>query len=40
MLGYITLGSNDLPKAGAFYGAYFRDFDGNKLCAFRIGAAS
>ena len=23
----------------AFYGAYFRDLDGNKLCAFRIGAA-
>ena len=24
----------------AFYGAYFRDLDGNKLAAFRIGAAS
>jgi catechol 2,3-dioxygenase-like lactoylglutathione lyase family enzyme len=24
----------------AFYGAYFRDPDGNKLCAFRIGPAS
>lgn len=23
----------------AFYGAYFRDLDGNKLCAFRIGLA-
>ena len=23
----------------AFYAAYFRDLDGNKLCAFRIGAA-
>ena len=22
---------------GAFYGAYFRDLDGNKLCAFRMG---
>lgn len=21
----------------AFYGAYFRDLDGNKLCAFRVG---
>jgi predicted lactoylglutathione lyase len=21
----------------AFYGAYFRDLDGNKLCAFTIG---
>ncbi len=24
----------------AFYGAYFRDLDGNKLCAFCIGAGS
>jgi catechol 2,3-dioxygenase-like lactoylglutathione lyase family enzyme len=24
----------------AFYGAYFRDLDGNKLCAFRIGPAA
>ena len=24
----------------AFYGAYFRDPDGNKLCAFRIGPES
>ena len=23
----------------AFYGAYFRDHDGNKLCAFRVGPA-
>lgn len=23
----------------AFYGAYFRDLDGNKFCAFRIGGA-
>ncbi|WP_243395557.1 VOC family protein [Sphingomonas oleivorans] len=23
----------------AFYAAYFRDLDGNKLCAFRMGAA-
>ena len=23
----------------AFYGAYFRDLDGNKLCAFAIGPA-
>jgi len=22
----------------AFYGAYFRDLDGNKLCAFHVGA--
>ena len=26
---------DDGPQA--FYGAYFRDLDGNKLCAFRIG---
>ena len=25
--------------ADGFYGAYFRDPDGNKLCAFRIGPA-
>ena len=25
--------------AQAFYGAYFRDLEGNKLCAFRIGPA-
>jgi catechol 2,3-dioxygenase-like lactoylglutathione lyase family enzyme len=24
----------------AFYGAYFRDLDGNKLCAFRTGPAA
>jgi catechol 2,3-dioxygenase-like lactoylglutathione lyase family enzyme len=24
---------------GAFYGAYFRDLDGNKLCIFRMGPA-
>ena len=24
----------------AFYGAYFRDLDGNKLCAFRIGSVA
>ena len=28
---------DDGPQA--FYGAYFRDPDGNKLCAFRVGAA-
>lgn len=24
---------------GAFYGGYFRDLDGNKLCVFRMGPA-
>jgi predicted lactoylglutathione lyase len=23
----------------AFYGAYFRDLDGNKLCVYRVGPA-
>jgi hypothetical protein len=38
MIGYITVGTNDLPKAVAFYdvllaelgAAHFRDLDGNK----------
>lgn len=35
MIGYVVLGSNEGDQA--FYGAYFRDLDGNKLAAFRIG---
>jgi catechol 2,3-dioxygenase-like lactoylglutathione lyase family enzyme len=43
----IELGGKDEGPPGvrgdegpqAFYGAYFRDLDGNKLCAFRIGPA-
>jgi catechol 2,3-dioxygenase-like lactoylglutathione lyase family enzyme len=43
----IALGAQDEGAPGlrgeegpqAFYGAYFRDLDGNKLCAFRIGPA-
>lgn len=43
----LALGGSDEGAPGvrgeegprAFYGAYFRDLDGNKLCAFRIGAA-
>jgi catechol 2,3-dioxygenase-like lactoylglutathione lyase family enzyme len=43
----IRLGGSDEGAPGlrspegpqAFYGAYFRDLDGNKLCAFRIGPA-
>ncbi len=31
------LRGEDGPQA--FYGAYFRDPDGNKLCAFRVGPA-
>lgn len=40
MIGYVTFGSKDLAKARNFYGAYFRDLDGNKLAAFCIGPAS
>ena len=25
------------PRGGGFYGAYFRDLDGNKICAFVMG---
>lgn len=38
----MSLGSKDegAPglRGGNFYGAYFRDMDGNKLCAFYMGA--
>lgn len=37
----MSLGSKDegAPgvRGGDFYGAYFRDLDGNKLCCFKIG---
>ena len=36
MIGYVTLGSNDVPRVGNFYAGYFRDLDGNKLNAFCI----
>lgn len=43
----LALGGSDEGAPGlrgpegpqAFYGAYFRDLDGNKLCVFRFGAA-
>ena len=43
----LELGGSDEGQPGvrgeegprAFYGAYFRDLDGNKLCAFRVGPA-
>jgi predicted lactoylglutathione lyase len=25
------------PRGPGFYGAYFRDLDGNKLCVFKMG---
>jgi predicted lactoylglutathione lyase len=31
MIGYVTLGTNDLARATRFYAAYVRDLDGNKL---------
>lgn len=38
----LALGATDEGAPGArmptFYGAYFRDFDGNKLCVFNTGA--
>jgi catechol 2,3-dioxygenase-like lactoylglutathione lyase family enzyme len=44
----LALGATDEGKPGlrgeegqrAFYAAYFRDPDGNKLCVFRVGPAS
>lgn len=27
------------PNPNGFYGAYFRDLDGNKVCLFRVGPA-
>ena len=38
----LTLGAGDEgapgPRGpGGYYGAYFRDLDGNKLCAFHVG---
>lgn len=43
----LELGGSDEGQPGvrgpegpqAFYGAYFRDLDGNKLCVFRMGPA-
>ncbi len=35
MIGYITLGTNDLARAGRFHAGYFRDLDGNQLDCFR-----
>jgi hypothetical protein len=47
MIGYVTVGTNDLPRAvdeGAvgprgegFYAGNFRDLDGNKLNVFCFG---
>ena len=37
MIGYVTLGTNDLPRGEDFYAGYFRDLDGNKLSVFCMG---
>ena len=37
MIGYVTLGTNDIERAARFYASYFRDPDGNKLNAFYMG---
>lgn len=39
MIGCVTFGANDLPRALAFYDAlrYFRDPDGNQLSVFVMG---
>lgn len=39
MIGYVTLGTNDLPRAAALYDALrcFRDLDGNQLSVFFMG---
>jgi hypothetical protein len=39
MIGYVTVGTNDLertagPRGDNFYAGYFRDLDGNKLNVF------
>jgi catechol 2,3-dioxygenase-like lactoylglutathione lyase family enzyme len=36
-LGARDEGAPGLRGTGGYYGAYFRDLDGNKLCAFHIG---
>jgi hypothetical protein len=38
MIGYATVGTNDIKKAPAFYD--FRDLDGKKFAAFRTGLTS
>jgi hypothetical protein len=39
LIGYVIVGVSDMARAEAFCGRYFRDLDGNKLCAFRMGPA-
>lgn len=37
MIGHVTIGTNDCAKANA---AHFRNAEGNKFCAFRMGPES
>jgi catechol 2,3-dioxygenase-like lactoylglutathione lyase family enzyme len=39
MIGYVTIGTNDLPRAAAFYDALLAeiDLDGNRLNFFSYG---
>ena len=40
MIGYVTLGTNDMPRGlQGFYAGYFRDLDGNKLNVFCFNPA-
>lgn len=40
MIGYVTLGANDIQRTAAFYAGYFRDPDGNKLNAFHMASSA
>ena len=37
MIGYVTLGTNDLPRAGAFYDALFSDLGAKRLWDYSRG---
>lgn len=37
MIGYVTLGTNDLPRAAAFYDALLADLGGKRLMEFERG---
>jgi len=34
MIGFVTLGTNDMLRVDNVHAGYFRDLDGNKLNAF------
>jgi len=39
MVGYVTLGANDLPRAAAFYDALLAEFGAKRLMEFERGIA-